>query len=266
MDDINNEAHHGISTGVAISIIVLLIIVAIGGYFIGKNRQGTIPQQERTDEIVVDTIDDEIPPVPIPQPSGTNSFFVVSSDSGVNISNPTITANGQQFQSVTAFLAYAQTLPNGTLQVSVSAPGYETMTTDLNIPNNLSITFNLVPITKSHDCTRHPTSSSGYLLCGYVIDENRNALSGVQVSSTIFTSVSTTTGTDGYYEVEFLPQMNHYGCNDKITFLYSKSGYKTKSIIFDGVYIYAGGDLGNKVVLTSGIGSDQDNVTHGMCP
>lgn len=186
--------------------------------------------------------------------------------------SPTFIINEKTFSGINAFLSYMKTLSTGTYGVDVLASGYETMTKiKIAVPGNLSgMTINLVPLVKAHDCPRNPRNSKGFMLCGYVSDQDHNALVGVQVSSSNFSSVSTVTDVDGYYEVEFLPVVvapnTSYDCGDLITFIYKKPEYKIHSFIYDGIYIYQNGDSGNMVTLTIGTGSDQKRIQHRMCP
>lgn len=198
--------------------------------------------------------------------AGTNSFFVVNANSGVNVSSPTFFVNGNTYSSISTFLAYMNTLSSGLYNVNISAPGYQPMTgSRISVPGNLSnMVINLDPLTQAHNCPHQPSSSNGFALCGYVVDANHNALSNVQVSSPTFSSVSAITASDGYYDTQFLPLQN-YDCGNPVTFTYSKSGYKTLNYVLNGPYIYMGGDMGTQLIMTPGSGSEQKINKHGMC-
>lgn len=109
-----------------------------------------------------------------------------------------------------------------------------------------------------------PRTTSKSLLCGHITDESANPVSGVQISSPNFASISATTGSDGYFETEFSPLKN-YDCGEPVTFTYTKSGYKTLNYVLNGPYIYTGGDLGTKLTMKKGTGSEQQVNKHGMC-
>lgn len=199
--------------------------------------------------------------------AGTNSFFVVNADSGINVSNPTFVVNGNTYSSISTFLAYMNTLSSGLYNVNISAPGYQNMIgTRISVPGNLSaMVINLDPITHAHNCPHQPSNTSAFALCGYIADQNHNALAGVQVSSPTFGSISAVTASDGYYDTQFSPLQN-YDCGNPVTFTYSKSGYKTLNYILNGPYIYMGGDMGTQLLMTHGSGTEQKTDKHGMCP
>ncbi len=188
-------------------------------------------------------------------PTTTNSFFVVNSDSGVNVSSPTFVVNNNTYSSINTFLAYMNTLPNGTYNVNISAPGYQTRIGDIiEVPGSLRIGINLDSLTPAHNCPHQPSNTNAFALCGYLADENHNALAGVQVSSPTFSSISATTASDGYYDTQFFLPLNNNRCGSQVTFTYSKSGYKTLNYIFNGVM---GGHRGTQLLLKYGSGSEQ---------
>ena len=202
-----------------------------------------------------------------PQPSTVNSFFVVNADSGINVSSPTFTVNSNTYSSINTFLAYMNTLSSGLYNVNISASGYQPMAGDrIAVPGNLNNNIiNLDPVTHAHNCPHQPSNTNAFALCGYLADQNHNALTGVQVSSPTFSSISAVTASDGYYDTQFLPLQN-YDCGNPVTFTYSKSGYKTLNYILNGPYIYIGGDMGTQLILNHGSGTEQKTDKHGMCP
>lgn len=216
---------------------------------------------------VTDIYENVYKPVCESAQAGTNSFFVVNANSGVNVSNPTFVVNGNTYSGINPFLTYMNTLTSGLYNVNISAPGYNTMTgSRISVPGNLSnMVINLDPLTQTHNCPHQPSNSNGFALCGYIVDANHNALAGVQVGSPTFPSISATTASDGYYDTQFSPLQN-YDCGNPVTFTYSKSGYKTLNYILNGPYIYMGGDMGTQLILNHGSGTEQKTDKHGMCP
>lgn len=199
----------------------------------------------------------------------SQSFFVVNAESGINVANPVFGVNGNTYQGINNFLLYMNTLTPGTYNVNVSASGYESMTgITIAVPANLTdMVINLEPVVSIHNCPRNPSNANNFFLCGYVADENHNALAGVQISSSGFGGtpvVAATTSADGYYQVEFTPLQNN-DCSNPFTIYYSTENYKSLSYILRGSYVYAGGDLGTRIQMKQGIGEDQEIVKHGMC-
>ncbi|MCF7831872.1 MAG: hypothetical protein K9M36_03240 [Candidatus Pacebacteria bacterium] len=197
------------------------------------------------------------------------SFFVVNAESGVNVVNPVFTVNGNTYQGINNFLLYMNTVVPGTYSVNVSASGYESMTgITIAVPANLTdMVINLEPVVSAHNCPRNPSNANNFFLCGYVADENHNALAGVQVSSSGFGGtpvVAATTSADGYYQVEFTPLQNN-DCSNPFTIYYSTENYKSLSYILRGLYVYPGGDLSTRIQMNQGTGEDQEIVKHGMC-
>ncbi len=195
-----------------------------------------------------------------------NSIFVVNVDSLANVALPSFEVNGNTYAGVNTFISYMSTLPSGTYNISVSAPGYETSTgIRFKTPEHLSsLTINLSPLTQAHTCPHAPSNSTAFAFCGYLVDASHNSLSGVSVSSPSFPGVSATTASDGYFDLQFLPLQN-YDCGSPVTFSYSKAGYKTLNYIINGPWIYQGGDMGTRLIMSSGSGIEQQNLTHGMC-
>src|SRR3989344_438449 len=187
----------------------------------------------------------------------TTNFFVVNASSGINIPNPKFTVNSKTFSGITSFLDYMETLSSGKYNVSISAPNYETMEGFyITIPGGLSDTVvGLDQIVKTHNCPVSAPLGNNFSHCGYVIDENHNAISNVRITSPNFSNISTFTTDDGYYEVQF-PVLKEYDCDTPpVTFIYSKSGYKTLNYILEGPDVWVGGSMSNQINLKSGSGS-----------
>ncbi len=206
---------------------------------------------------------------PISVGMSSQSFFVVNAESGINVVNPVFTVNGNTYQGINNFLLYMNTVVPGTYSVNVSASGYESMTgITIVVPANLTdMVINLEPVVSAHNCPRNSSNANNFFLCGYVADENHNALAGVQVSSAGFggtSVVAATTSADGYYQVEFTPLQNN-DCSNPFTIYYSTENYKSLSYILRGSYVYPGGDLSTRIQMNQGTGEDQEIVKHGMC-
>ena len=195
----------------------------------------------------------------------TDSFFVVDADSGAKVVNPSFVVNGTMYNTIDSFLAYMNSLPNGKYDVSITASDYTTSEVKMNVPENLkNLEINLSPLTKAHNCSRHPSKTNNFFLCGYVVDENRSPLAGVQIASPDFSDLKATSGADGYYEAEFPPKKN-YDCGDKATFTFTKPGFKTLDYTVEGPIIYIGGDIGFRHMMKTGTGIEQIVSKHGIC-
>lgn len=260
-----------------VPLLVLVGIIIVGAvYFIftGKSSvsENNINDTQDSSLVIEQNQDTQKAPStsPVaPASRAANSFFVVDSNSGINVSNPSFAVNGNTYSSINTFLAYIQTLPAGLYNVDVSAPGYKTMSgVRISVPGNLTgLVINLEPTVWVHNCPRESVDGNNFILCGYVADEDRNALSGVQVGSSAFGGtlvVGAVTGSDGYYEVEFSPLQNN-DCGDQITVTYSTQGYKTLNYVLDGPYIYKGGGMSTQLTLNSGSGTEQKIDKHGIC-
>ncbi len=196
------------------------------------------------------------------QETPADDFFVVDSHSGVTVSSPTFTVNGKTYSNINSFISYMKTLVGDKYNVTISAPGYQTMSVELAVPGNLNgMTVNLVPTNSAHDC---PRSTEGtFLLCGYVTSQENTPISNVEITSPIFGNLSGSTESDGYYEVEF-DTTQSYDCGNPAILTYSKKGYKTLELGLEG-FIFPGSDLGYNISLTPGSGSEQKISKHGQC-
>lgn len=193
-------------------------------------------------------------------------LFVVNVDSGINVSNPKFTVDNNTYSSIDTFLAYMKKLPSGLYKVDISAPGYKPLKeVKIAVPGNLSNNvINLESLTKTHNCPHQPSNTNAFALCGYLADQNHNAIVGAQISSPTFSSISAITDSNGYYDIQFLPLKN-YDCGDSAIFTYSKLGYKTLNYILNGPYVGIGEDIGTQLLMTPGSGTEQKIDEHGMC-
>ncbi len=203
-------------------------------------------------------------------PGQTNTqnqnFFVVGSDTGINVSNPTFVVGGNTYTSIATFLAYMHTLPAGLYNVDVSGSGYQTSNTRITAPHNLTnMVINLDPVAPAANCPTFPANANNFAICGYTADKNHNALGNVQVSSPN-ASFSLNTLGNGWYDTEFLANAN-FSCTNPFTFTFSKNGYKTLNYVIKSPSpIYAGGGINLNVLLTPGSGTEQKIEKHAMCP
>ncbi len=197
----------------------------------------------------------------------SQTFFVVDSGTGINVSSPMFVVGGVTYTNISTFLSYMNTLASGTNKnVNISAPGYQTMTNiQIAVPGNLNNNvINLDPVNHATNCPTQPASPNNFAICGYVSDSNHNALGGVNVSSPN-ASFSATTLANGWYDTEFLPTASS-SCTNPFTLTFSKTGYKTLNYVLKGPYVYAGDGFNMNVSLTPGTGTEQKLDKHSMCP
>ena len=258
---------------IGILSVVLVGVIAGTGYFVLKNYKAKSEGQPTTDLLGLQT-PGNLPAVPdtskqqsnqTPAPASGQNFFVVDASTGISITNPTFTINGQSFVGVSAFLSYIQTLSPGQTTFGVTASGYtNTSGVRINIPSTVDMTIHMDRLSPLSD---GPTLAANKIRAyGYVTDEAHLPVSGVAVSLPGY-NMNTTTGTNGFYSFDFIPTGTDACLGTTISF--AKAGYKTYTITEFGSATIAAGMGGNKIgsliTLKQGSGTETKSEKHTLC-
>jgi hypothetical protein len=192
-------------------------------------------------------------------------FFIIDSESGVLVSNARITIMGTTFENTKSFLTYAESLPSGKYSITITAPGYKTFSgLQLSFPHNLyNNSINIEPIASANTCPDTPTNPKAFVICGYVVNENRAPVSGVRVSHSQ-AGFQAVTNSQGFYSAEFIPQST-YDCNSPFVITYSRNGYATKQYSMFEPGIYPSGGIKVDMRINTGTGTEYDTYEHGVC-
>lgn len=190
---------------------------------------------------------------------------IVDSQTMFNVQNPSISINGTMFDSIENFLTYTSTATPGQYSMTFSASGYSPMTVSRSLPfAGTGLGINLDPVNSPYDCpTQGSVNSNEIKICGFIGDNERNPLSGVQISSPDLPGLLITTDQNGYFHT-IQPLSTSFGCGTIFTLTYSKDGYTTINQQKEGI-VAPGLSMSVRQNLTPGTGSENNIERHGTC-